>query len=128
MNIYIGNLPKTVKDRDLSQLFEAHGKVVSAAVIRDRQNGESRGFGFVEMASRAEGEHAIAALNETELQGQKLHVNEARERDDRNTQGQRQGRASERLDHQTQSHFRGGWDHGSRGGHTYRGQGGKRGM
>ena len=128
MNIYVGNLPKAVKDQDLTQLFEAHGKVVSAAVIRDRQSGGSRGFGFVEMANRAEGEHAIAALNETELQGQKLHINEAREREERNAPGQRQGRGGEHWDQQNQSQFRGGREHGNRGGHTYRSQGGKRGM
>jgi RNA recognition motif-containing protein len=131
MNIYVGNLPKTAKDRELEKLFEPYGKVVSAAVIRDRKSGEPRGFGFVEMATRAEGEHAIAALNETEFGGQKLHVNEAREREGKGGPGPGSaplhGRGGERWDHHGRGNIRGGWEHGSRGGHTNRGPGGKRG-
>ena len=127
MNLYVGNVPKGTKNRELEKLFEAHGKVVSAAIARDKKSGVSRGFGFVEMTNRHEGEQAIAALNETEFKGQKLHVNEAREREERG-QNQGRGRSDERYDHQARGHMRGGWDHGARGGHTHRGQGGKRGL
>lgn len=131
MNIYVGNLSKEVKDRDLVELFAPYGKVISAAVVRDPRSGDSRGFGFVEMATRAEGEHAIAALNEIEFDGQKLRVNEAREREGPGSSGtelpRAQGRGGERWDHHPRGGFRGGWDHGSRGGHTMRGQRGKRG-
>lgn len=127
MNIYVGNLPKETKNRELEKLFEEHGKVVSAAIARDKKSGVSRGFGFVEMANRHEGEQAIAALNETEFNGQKLQVNEAREREEHG-KNQGRGRGDEQLDHQARGHMRGGWAHGTRGGHTHRGQGGKRGM
>lgn len=130
MNIYVGNLAKGTKNTELQRLFEGHGKVVSAAIARDKKSGTSRGFGFVEMANRHEGEQAIAALNELEFKGSKLHVNEAREREaGQGAAGDPgHGTGDERLQHQSRSHFRGGWDHGARGGHTYRGQGGKRGM
>jgi len=128
MNIYVGNLPKGTKNSELEKLFAEHGKVVSAAIARDKKSGISRGFGFVEMANRHEGEQAIAALNETDFNGQKLHVNEAREREERGGQIPGRGRSNERYDHQSRGHMRGGWDHGARGGHTNRGQGGKRGL
>ncbi|MFA6108770.1 MAG: RNA-binding protein [Candidatus Latescibacterota bacterium] len=125
MNIYVGNLPKTAKDRDLSTLFEPFGKVVTAAVVRDKRSGESRGFGFVEMATRPEGEHAIAGLNETEWERAKLHVNEAREREAGRSGSP--GRGEQRFGQQTQSGFRGGRDAGVRGGHTTSGRRGQRG-
>lgn len=126
MNLYVGNLPKETKNRELEKLFEEYGKIVSAAIARDKKSGASRGFGFVEMANRHEGEQAIAALNETEYKGQKLRVNEAKEREERGNQGR--GHGNERFEHQAQGRKRGGWDHGARGAHTNRGQGGKRGL
>jgi RNA recognition motif-containing protein len=83
MNIYVGNLSFEATDDDLRQAFEAYGKVESAQVIRDKVSGRSRGFGFVEMPEKAEAMAAIEGLNETELQGRNLRVNEARPRDDR---------------------------------------------
>jgi RNA recognition motif-containing protein len=83
MNIYVGNLSFEATDDDLRQAFEAFGKVESAQVIRDKVSGRSRGFGFVEMPEKAEAMAAIEGLNETELQGRNLRVNEARPRDDR---------------------------------------------
>jgi cold-inducible RNA-binding protein len=78
MNIYVGNLSSEVKDEDLNELFSQHGKVSSAKVIRDMFTQETRGFGFVEMPSQAEGMKAIETLNTFELKGKKIVVNEAR--------------------------------------------------
>ena len=78
MNIYVGNLALNVTEGDLQQAFEAFGEVTSAKIIKDKYSGESRGFGFVEMPAGAEAQSAINGLNETELKGLKLKVNEAR--------------------------------------------------
>jgi RNA recognition motif-containing protein len=83
MNIYVGNLSFDSTDEDLRQAFEAYGTVESAQVIRDRASGRSRGFGFVEMPEKEEALAAIEGLNETELQGRTLRVNEAKPREDR---------------------------------------------
>jgi len=80
MNIYVGNLSREVTEEDLRQAFEAFGEVTSVKIINDRYSGESRGFGFVEMPSKADGESAITGLKEKELKGQTLNVNEARPR------------------------------------------------
>jgi RNA recognition motif-containing protein len=76
--LYVGNLAYSVSDSDLQQMFEAHGNVVSAQVIMDRDTGRSKGFGFVEMGSDAEAQAAIAALNGAQHEGRPLTVNEAR--------------------------------------------------
>ena len=76
--LYVGNLPYGVGDSDLVSLFEAHGAVVSAQVIVDRDTGRSKGFGFVEMDSDQDAQAAIAALNGKEVDGRALTVNEAR--------------------------------------------------
>jgi RNA recognition motif-containing protein len=76
--LYVGNLPYSVSDSDLQQLFGQHGSVVSAQVIMDRDTGRSKGFGFVEMASDAEAQAAIDALNGQQHDGRALTVNEAR--------------------------------------------------
>ncbi|MDE0250976.1 MAG: RNA-binding protein [Gammaproteobacteria bacterium] len=83
MNIYIGNLPYNISEDELRELFAAHGEVSSANIITDRESGRSKGFGFVEMPDKAQGESAISALNETNVQGRNLRVNEARPRPDR---------------------------------------------
>jgi len=92
MNIYVGNLSFDSTDEDLRQAFEAYGKVESAQVIRDKVSGRSRGFGFVEMPEKAEALAAIEGLNDTELQGRNLRVNEARPREDRGSGGREGGR------------------------------------
>src|SRR6056300_1177088 len=79
MNIYVGNLPWSIDDSGLEQVFAEHGTVTSAKVITDRQTNRSRGFGFVEMSEG--GENAIQALNDAEVDGRKLVVNESRPRD-----------------------------------------------
>jgi RNA recognition motif-containing protein len=78
MNIYVGNLSRQTTEDDLRPLFEPFGKIMSVNVIKDKFSGESKGFGFVEMAKKSEGEAAIEALNGTDLMGQKITVNEAR--------------------------------------------------
>jgi RNA recognition motif-containing protein len=83
MNIYVGNLSYSVTEDDLRNLFSDHGEVISASIISDRQTGQSKGFGFVEMSNQSEAEAAIQALNETALQGRNLKVNEARPRESR---------------------------------------------
>lgn len=80
MNIYVGNLSYGTTDDDLRAAFAAYGTVTSARVITDRDTGRSRGFGFVEMADQGEARAAIEALNQTELQGRQLRINEARPR------------------------------------------------
>ena len=79
MNIYVGNLSWGMSDQDLENLFAEHGTVTSAKIITDRMTNRSRGFGFVEMSDG--GEAAIEALNETEVDGRSLVVNESRPRD-----------------------------------------------
>ena len=78
-NIYVGNLSYSVRDADLSELFSQFGDVKSAKVIMERDTDRSKGFGFVEMSDG--GENAIQALNDAEVEGRKLVVNESRPRD-----------------------------------------------
>ena len=79
MNIYVGNISWGLSDQDLENVFAEHGTVTSAKIITDRATGRSRGFGFVEMSDGAEA--AIEALNETEVDGRNLVVNESRPKD-----------------------------------------------
>lgn len=83
MNIYVGNLSYNTTDESLRSAFEAHGRVDSARVIMDKFTGQSRGFGFVEMANRSEAQAAIDALNGKDLDGRPVRVNEARPREER---------------------------------------------
>lgn len=83
MNIFVGNLSYQAGDEDLRGAFSAFGKVTSASVIMDRETGKSRGFGFVEMPNSDEGTQAIQGLNDSELKGRAIKVNEARPREDR---------------------------------------------
>ncbi len=80
MRIYVGNLSYQVTDDELRQSFEAFGEVTSATVIMDKFSGQSKGFGFVEMPSKAEAEAAISSLNGKDVKGRPLNVNEARPR------------------------------------------------
>lgn len=81
--IYVGNLPWSCTSEQLRELFGQHGDVTSADVVNDRDTGRSRGFGFVEMADDNAAQTAMQALNEHELDGRALAVNEARERTSR---------------------------------------------
>ena len=80
MNIYVGNLSRELTEDELRQAFEAHGQVTSVNIIKDRYSGESRGFGFVEMATKSEAQAAINELNGTSLGERTLSVSEARPR------------------------------------------------
>ena len=80
MNIYVGNLSWSMTDEDLSNLFTQYGTVTSAKILKDKMNGRSKGFGFVEMDDAEAAKTAIANLNESEIQGRKLIVNESQPR------------------------------------------------
>jgi len=80
MNIFVGNLPFSATEADLRGLFSEYGTVNSAAVIADRDTGQSRGFGFVELAAEARAQDAISDLDGTDLQGRNIKVNEAKPR------------------------------------------------
>ncbi|MBW2195269.1 MAG: RNA-binding protein [Deltaproteobacteria bacterium] len=80
MNIYVGNLSREVTEEDLREVFETFGEVTSVRIITDKHSGQSKGFGFVEMTSKTDGESAITGLKDKELKGQTLNVNEARPR------------------------------------------------
>ncbi len=111
MNIYVGNLAREVTEDDLREAFEAHGQVSTATIIKDKFTGESRGFGFVEMPSKNEAQTAITEMNEKDLKGRTINVNEARPKTDRGGGGG--GR-------------RGGGGFGGRGGGRGGGGGGRR--
>src|SRR5580765_1361449 len=81
--LYVGNLSYQVDSSELEQMFGAHGQVVSAQIINDRDTGRSKGFGFVEMSTDEEAQAAIAALNGQDSGGRALTVNEARPREER---------------------------------------------
>lgn len=83
MNIYVGNLSYQASDDDLREAFEKFGQVSSAQVIKDKFTGRSRGFGFVEMPSNEEGQKAIEEINNQDIAGRPVRVNEARPREDR---------------------------------------------
>ena len=87
MKLYVGNLSFQTSSEDLQQLFAQAGTVESATVVEDRDTGRSRGFAFVEMSSKEEGEKAIQQFNGTDLNGRNLTVNEARPREDRGNRG-----------------------------------------
>ena len=83
MNIYVGNLSNQTTEDDLRQAFEVFGQVESVNIIKDRFSGESRGFGFVEIASKQEAQKAIEEMNGKDLMGRAINVNEARPKTNR---------------------------------------------
>ena len=84
MRLYVGNLSYNTEEAQLEQLFSTLGEVASVRLVRDRETGRSRGFGFVEMADEAGGRAACDQLNQRELDGRRLTVNEARPQEQRN--------------------------------------------
>lgn len=83
MNIYVGNIAYSMTEQDLEQTFGEFGEVSDARVIRYADSGRSKGFAFVTMENQAEAEAAIEALNEKEVMGRNIRVNEARPREER---------------------------------------------
>ena len=92
MRLYVGNLSYTTTEESLREAFEEHGAVESATIVTDRDTGRPRGFGFVEMPSSEEAQHAIDAMNGQQLDGRPLTVNEAQARPPRSGGGGGGGR------------------------------------
>jgi cold-inducible RNA-binding protein len=86
-NIFVGNLSFGATEDSVRSLFETHGAVGRVNIVTDRDSGQPRGFGFVEMNNDGEGDKAIAALNGTDLDGRALNVNEARPKTERSSSG-----------------------------------------
>lgn len=93
-NIFVGNLSFSATEESIRSLFEAHGAVERVSIVTDRDTGQPRGFGFVEMTNDGEAEKAIAALNGREHNGRDLNVNEARPKTERTGGGFRSGGGS----------------------------------
>ena len=87
IKLYIGGLAYSVTEQELEAAFAAYGTVASATVIKDRNSGQSKGFGFVEMSTDDEAKAAMAALNGKEISGRSISVNEARPQEDRRPGG-----------------------------------------
>lgn len=87
MKLYVGGLAYSVTEDELRALFAEQGEVVSAVVIKDRDSGQSKGFGFVEMAEVKDGQKAIEALNGKDLSGRSITVSQARPQEDRRPSG-----------------------------------------
>jgi RNA recognition motif-containing protein len=91
VNIFVGNLPRDITEDALRAEFQKFGEITSVSIIKDKFSGESKGFGFVEMAKQAEAEAAMNGLNGKELGGKALTVNEARPRTEHKGKGGRRG-------------------------------------
>jgi RNA recognition motif-containing protein len=89
MKIFVGNLSQEVNEQELTALFAEHGSVSNVRIVRDVSNQMSRGFGFVEMVRKVEAKKALKTLNDFELRGKKMSVNEARPERDTNNAGNR---------------------------------------
>jgi RNA recognition motif-containing protein len=87
MNIYVGNLPYSVTDSDLRETFSQYGEVSSVQLISDKFTGESKGFGFVEMANNSQADAAIKGLNGSAMKGRNITVNQAKPRTERPSHG-----------------------------------------
>lgn len=95
-NIFVGNLSFGATEESVRSIFEQYGTVDRVNLITDRDTGQARGFGFVEMSNSAEAERAIAGLNGTELNGRALNVNEARPKTERGSGGRGSGGSQRR--------------------------------
>jgi len=83
MNIYVGNLPYSITEEELKDAFSEFGEVSSVSIITDKFSGQSKGFAFIEMPKDSEADAAIKALNEREIKGRNLRVNQAKPREER---------------------------------------------
>jgi len=90
--IYVGNLPYSATDQQLAQLFEAYGEVTEARVVTDRNSGQSKGFGFVQMTDDDAARTAISALDGTLMENRAIRVNEAQARPETSGRGDRRPR------------------------------------
>ena len=113
MNIYVGNLPYSVKSQELREAFEEFGEVDSAEVIIDRRTKRSRGYGFVEMANEAAAHRAIETLNGSDFQGRELRVDESQPKVQKPQSRHKSGSGHERG---RRSHDNGGADRARSGG------------
>ena len=95
-NIYVGNLSYSTSEDTVRSLFEAHGTVGKVSIVRDRDNGQPKGFGFVEMTDDGQATQAMAALNGKDVDGRALNVNEARPKTDRGFGGGSRGGGQQR--------------------------------
>ena len=118
MNIYVGNIAHKSTEEDIKGAFSAYGEVTKVSIVKDKFTGNSRGFGFVEMANDEEAKKAIAELNGKELEGRPLTVNEARPREERAPGSSSRGGFG--------GGSRGGFGGGSRGGFGGGDRGGRR--
>ena len=91
MNIYIGNLPFNMGEEDLREIFEEYGEVSSAKIVMDKLTGRSKGFGFVEMDDDSSANKAIEELNNAEVSGRNIKVNESKPRENNSRGGDRRG-------------------------------------
>ena len=98
MNIYVGNLPFNLGEEDLKEIFSEYGEVTSAKIISDKFSGRSKGFGFVEMESDEEGNKAVQELNNAEVGGRNIKVNEAKPRSNDRGGDRRGGGGYQRRD------------------------------
>ena len=96
IRIYVGNLPYTIGNEQLAHVFSAFGDVSEATVVMDRDSGQSKGFGFVEMADDVMARNAIASLNGTTLDNRTIRVSEAQPRPERSTGSRSDGRGGQR--------------------------------
>lgn len=85
MNIYIGQLPYSVKEDELREIFSEFGEIASLKLVKDRFSGQSKGFGFIDMPNNSEADQAIKALNKSMLQGREIKVNQAEEKRKKST-------------------------------------------
>ncbi|HEV8368917.1 MAG TPA: RNA-binding protein [Pyrinomonadaceae bacterium] len=120
MKLYVGNLAFATSSQDLQELFAQAGTVESASVVEDRDTGRSRGFGFVEMSSKEEGQTAITQFNGKEIGGRALTVNEAKPREPRTGGGGRGGFGGGRGGGGSRGGYGGGGGRGGNGGGGYR--------
>jgi len=126
MNIYVGNLPYSATEEQLKNMFGQYGEVTSASIIKDRDTGRSKGFGFVEMPDNSAAEAAIQALNEADMNGRNLKINQARPKEARSDSRPRGGdRGGYRSDNRGDRGGRGGYndreDYVDKGDRGYRG-------
>jgi RNA recognition motif-containing protein len=125
LNLYVGNLPYSMNDQELSDLFSEIGQVRSAKVMSDRETGRSRGFGFVEMEDDGAGREAIEKLNGQDCGGRALVVNEARPREERPRGGGGGGRGGYGGGGGGRGGYGGGGGGGGRGGYGGGDRGGR---